>query len=69
VLPNDALARVTQRNLEEVGGFHLYNGRKAFAEELQRSLRAGGAGELAMSYNYHPVIPASQKPPLNYRNK
>jgi len=46
VLPNDALAKVAQRNLEEVGGFRYTAEEKHFAEELQKSLPAGGAGEL-----------------------
>ena len=46
VLPNDALAKVAQRNLEEVGGFHYTADEKHFAEELQKSLPAGGAGDL-----------------------
>ena len=46
VLPNDALARVAQRNLEEVGGFRYTAEEKHFAEELQKSLPAGGAGDL-----------------------
>ena len=46
VLPNDALAKVAQRNLEEVGGFRYTAEEKHFAEELQKSLPAGGAGDL-----------------------
>jgi aminobenzoyl-glutamate utilization protein B len=46
VLPNDPLAKVGQRNLQEVGGFHYTAEEKHFAEELQKSLPAGGAGEL-----------------------
>jgi aminobenzoyl-glutamate utilization protein B len=46
VVPNDALAKVAQRNLEEVGGFHYTAQEKQFAEELQKSLPAGAAGEL-----------------------
>jgi aminobenzoyl-glutamate utilization protein B len=46
VLPNDPLAKVAQRNLEEVGGFHYTAEEKHFAEELQKSLPAGGAGDL-----------------------
>jgi aminobenzoyl-glutamate utilization protein B len=46
VLPNDPLAKVAQRNLEEVGGFHYTADEKHFAEELQKSLPAGGAGDL-----------------------
>jgi aminobenzoyl-glutamate utilization protein B len=46
VLPNDALAKVAQRNLEEVGGFRYTADERHFAEELQKSLPPGGAGEL-----------------------
>ena len=46
VLPNDALAKVAQRNLEEVGGFRYTADEKHCAEELQKSLPAGGAGDL-----------------------
>ena len=46
VLPNDVLAKVAQRNLEEVGGFRYTAEERQFAEELQKSLPAGGAGEL-----------------------
>src|ERR1700674_3794281 len=46
VLPNDALAKVAQRNLEEIGGFRYTAEEKHFAEELQKSLPPGGAGEL-----------------------
>jgi aminobenzoyl-glutamate utilization protein B len=46
VLPNDALAKVAQRNLEEVGGFRYTEEERHFAEQLQKSLPAGGAGEL-----------------------
>jgi aminobenzoyl-glutamate utilization protein B len=46
LLPNDALAKVAQRNLEDVGGFRYTAEERHFAEELQKSLPAGGAGEL-----------------------
>jgi aminobenzoyl-glutamate utilization protein B len=46
VVPNDALAKVAQRNLEEVGGFRYTTEEKHFAEELQKSLPAGAAREL-----------------------
>jgi aminobenzoyl-glutamate utilization protein B len=46
VLPNDALAKIAQRNLEEVGGFHYTAEETHFAEELQKSLPPGGAGKL-----------------------
>jgi len=46
VVGNDALAKVAQRNLDEVGGFRYTAEEKHFAEELQKSLPEGGAGEL-----------------------
>jgi aminobenzoyl-glutamate utilization protein B len=46
VLPNDVLAKVAQRNLEEAGGFHYTPEERQFAEELQRSLAPGEAGKL-----------------------
>jgi aminobenzoyl-glutamate utilization protein B len=46
VLPNDALAKLAQRNLEEVGGFRYTAEERRFAEELQKSLPAGAAGDL-----------------------
>jgi aminobenzoyl-glutamate utilization protein B len=46
IVPNEALAKVAQRNLEEAGGFHYTAEEKHFAEELQKSLPPGGAGEL-----------------------
>src|SRR6202521_2028543 len=55
VLPNDALARVAQRNLEEVGGFRYTAEEKHFAEELQKSLPAGGAGELDSTASVQPL--------------
>ena len=36
ILANDALAKVAQRNLEEVGGFHYTDEEKHFAEQLQK---------------------------------
>lgn len=46
VIPNEALAKVAQRNLEEVGGFRYTPEERHFAEELQRSLPPGSAGEI-----------------------
>ena len=46
VLPNDPLSKAAQRNLEEVGGFRYTAEEKHFAQELQKSLPAGAAGEL-----------------------
>jgi aminobenzoyl-glutamate utilization protein B len=46
VVPNDVLAKVAQRNLEEVGGFRYTPEERQFAEELQKSLPPGEAGKL-----------------------
>src|SRR5580658_10452603 len=46
VIPNDALAKVAQKNLEEVGGFRYTTEERHFAEQLQKSLPVGEAGEL-----------------------
>jgi aminobenzoyl-glutamate utilization protein B len=42
VLPNDALARLAQRNLEEVGGFRYTAEERQFAQELQKSAEVAG---------------------------
>lgn len=55
VLPNDALAKVAQRNLEEVGGFRYTAEEKQFAEELQKSLPPGGAGALDSTSSILPL--------------
>jgi aminobenzoyl-glutamate utilization protein B len=46
IVPNDALAKVAQRNLEEVGGFRYTVDEEKFAEDLQKSLPLGAAGKL-----------------------
>jgi aminobenzoyl-glutamate utilization protein B len=46
LIPNDALAKAAQKNLEEVGGFRYTAEEKHFAEELQKSLAPGVAGDL-----------------------
>ncbi len=55
VLPNDALAKVAQRDLEEVGGFRYTAEEKHFAQELQKSLPAGGAGDLDSTASVQPL--------------
>lgn len=39
-MPNDALARIVDRNLREVGGYEMTPDERAFAEAIQRSLAA-----------------------------
>ena len=46
VVPNDVLAKVAQRNLEEVGGFAYTGEEKQFAEEVQKSLPPGEGKKL-----------------------
>jgi aminobenzoyl-glutamate utilization protein B len=55
VLGNDALAKVAQRNLEEVGGFRYTPEEKRFAGELQKSLPEGAAGELDSTASVRPL--------------
>jgi aminobenzoyl-glutamate utilization protein B len=47
IIPNDALAQIAQKDLEEVGGFRYTPEEQRFAEELQKSLppEAGGGLE------------------------
>jgi aminobenzoyl-glutamate utilization protein B len=46
VVPNEVLAKVAQRNLEEVGGFAYTPDEKQFAEEVQKSLAPGEGKKL-----------------------
>lgn len=55
ILPNDALAKLAQRNLEEVGGFRYTAEEKHFAEELQKSLPASAAGGLDSTASIQPL--------------
>jgi aminobenzoyl-glutamate utilization protein B len=61
VLANDALARLAQRNLVEVGGFRYTADEQQFAQELQKSLPPGVAGEL----NSTALIQPLRRPDLN----
>jgi aminobenzoyl-glutamate utilization protein B len=55
VLGNEVLAKVAQRNLEEVGGFRYTPEEKRFAEQLQKSLPEGAAGELDLTASVRPL--------------
>jgi aminobenzoyl-glutamate utilization protein B len=55
VLPNDALAAVGQRNVEEAGGYILNDQEKQFALELQKALPAGSAGDLSSTAKVQPL--------------
>jgi aminobenzoyl-glutamate utilization protein B len=55
ILPNDALAKLAQKNLEEVGGFRYTPEERHFAEELQKSLTPGAAGDLETTASIKPL--------------
>jgi aminobenzoyl-glutamate utilization protein B len=55
IIPNDALANVAQRNLEEVGGVRYTADERQFAQELQKSLPPGGAGDLNSTVSIRPL--------------
>jgi aminobenzoyl-glutamate utilization protein B len=55
IVGNDALAKVAQRNLEEVGGFRYTAEEQHFAEEILKSLPPGGAGDLASTVMIQPL--------------
>jgi aminobenzoyl-glutamate utilization protein B len=55
VVPNDVLAKVAHRNLEEVGGFQYTPEERQFAEELQKSLPPGEGGKLESTATVLPL--------------
>jgi aminobenzoyl-glutamate utilization protein B len=55
VIPNDVLAKVAQKNLEEAGGFHYTEEERHFAEELQKSLPPESAGDLDSTARVSPL--------------
>ena len=63
IIGNDALARVAQKNLEEVGGFTYTSEEKHFAEELQKSLPPEVAGNLESSAAVTPLTPIDPNAP------
>ena len=63
IIPNDALARAAQRNLEEAGGFRYTTEEEHFASELQKSLAAGGARDLATAAVIQPLKPFDPNEP------
>jgi len=54
IIPNDALAPVAQKDLEEVGGYKYSAEEKHFAEELQKSLPPEAAGDLDSTATVRP---------------
>ncbi len=63
IIPNDMLAKVAQKNLEEVGGFRYTPEERHFAEELQKSLPPESAGGLDSTAE----VPPLKKPDPNSR--
>jgi len=63
IVANDALAKVAQKNLEEVGGFRYTAEEKLFAEELQKSLPPGGAGDPGSTASIEPLRPFDPNEP------
>ena len=55
IIPNDVLAKVAQRNLEEVGGFRYTPEERHFAEELQKSLPSESVGGLDSTAEVTPL--------------
>ncbi len=63
IVPNDALAKVAQKNLEEVGGFVYTAEEKHFAEELQKSFPPGGTWDLGSTAKVAPLHPFDPNAP------
>jgi aminobenzoyl-glutamate utilization protein B len=63
IVANDALAKVAQKNLEEVGGFRYTAEERHFAEELQKSLPPGGAGDPGSTASVEPLRPFDPNQP------
>jgi aminobenzoyl-glutamate utilization protein B len=63
IVANDALAKMAQRNLEEVGGFHYTPEERHFADELQKSLPPGGARDPDSTSAVQPLRPFDPNEP------
>ncbi len=63
IVPNDALAKVAQKNLEEIGGFEYTAEEKHFATELQKSLPPDGAGDLSSTVVVQPLTKVDPNAP------
>jgi len=63
IVANDALAHLAQKNLEAVGGFTYSAQEKHFAEELQKTLPPGGAGDLGLASAIQPLVPFDPNEP------
>ena len=63
VLPNDALANLAQKDLEEVGGYRYTEAEKEFALKLQTSLPPGGATALESTEHVEALKPFDPNAP------
>jgi aminobenzoyl-glutamate utilization protein B len=63
IVPNDALAAVAQKNLEEVGGYTLNDEQKKFALSLQKSLPPEGVKSLDTADLVQPLRPVDPNAP------
>jgi aminobenzoyl-glutamate utilization protein B len=55
IVANDALAKVAQANLEEIGGYRYTAEEKHFAEALQKSLPAGSVPDSELAASVEPL--------------
>jgi aminobenzoyl-glutamate utilization protein B len=63
IIPNDVLAKVAQKNLEEVGGFRYTTEEMHFAEELQKTLPPEGRRDLHSTETIEPLRPFDPNAP------
>ena len=63
IIGNDALAKLAQKNLEEVGGFRYTPEEIKFAEELQKTLPPESAGNLEGPSHVMPLRPVDPNAP------
>jgi aminobenzoyl-glutamate utilization protein B len=63
IVPNDALAPVAQKNLEEVGGYTMDDAQKSFALRLQKTLGTESAPSLDQTNLIEPLRPVDLNAP------
>ena len=63
IVPNDVLAKLAQKDLEEVGGFSYTPEETHFAEELQKSLPPEGRKDLKSTETIQPLKPYDPNQP------
>jgi aminobenzoyl-glutamate utilization protein B len=55
IISNDALAKVAQKNLEEVGGYTMNETERRFAIDLQKTLNLDSAPSLDLTHQVEPL--------------